>query len=196
MYKPIDTRLYPDTVGSTSRDKDRERLDTYLKLFNSAIERRITTLFHEVEGKYTVVYSTASLLKLASYLDKNLYIRVISLKELTEKINFTSMPSSIAKNEYDRLRKYEICEPTSSILFDLGMYVGEMMRFEQPEMYWEIEREQEYASYAFPILKTNHSEYSFSPYWRLIIFTHKLLKKKVNPEDIVSSYTKWKEPFL
>lgn len=178
--------LYPLIKKPTFLTKEQKALalkeldklfDEFLEIKRSRLEILFKTIWEETPHPYSIEL----LDDLELFLKENTSVKRLSESEFKTKvrsqINFSYLPSHLIKDEINRIRNYEFIEPTFSIIFDVSILFGELLIREVTNIYWDLEKREEYSGYGHPILKNDSLDYSICPSLIISAYCHNLVKK-------------------
>lgn len=83
--------------------------------------------------------------------------------KIRERINFTYLPQHLIEQEIARFPKFELREPTYSLIYDIGALLGELIIMNVEEVSWDLERDKEYYAYGHPVLKHKDVDFYICP---------------------------------
>lgn len=92
------------------------------------------------------------------------------------------------------IQKYKFREPTNSILFDLSIFIGELLIKDFPSVVWDIERNFELVDYNYLIVKNKNNKERFCPLFPLETIAIQLYENNIK-EDLKVTYEIWERHF-
>jgi|GEM_PF-1641046 len=123
------------------------------KWFLDVIPERVSTLrnvVHETHPKWEADYSRASLRVLSKWVKANVSMRKVTEQENEELIKQRSMTDFQAN--FMRERNEKLSYGSERIRFDVGIYLGEMLRKNVQNLEWQYEKRKQMASKGSPVL--------------------------------------------
>lgn len=165
----------------------------YLNWYLSIKDSRITEVYKKIFGSEIVVFSESRLIDLANYLIKNIHLEKISESDLKKKKDKLDKWVS----DIHRAPQYKFIEPTKSLIFDLGLYFGELIQHEVVGLEWDTVTSKKNIMYGHPVLVKKGISEKLSPQWIINIIAFQLLEgeKEKFITELLSGYKKWKNTF-
>ncbi len=179
MYDTIKRIEYINSDCFTGKEKlewfeenKKDRLNTFLEFFG-------------------LKHSKKELKKIYPILKKHLYTEPLSNEEtLDVKSNIPIAMESVVK-----LPEYKFIEPTNSILFDLSIFIGELLIHDFSTLFWDIETNLEFVDYNYLIVKNEAiPKERFCPLFSLETIAIQLYENRIE-NSLEDSYTIWEKNF-
>lgn len=190
MYPLIN---YPTHLVLDMSELSLANLEKYFTWFIGIKAERLEIISNAIWGNPIQIYDLPKLLTdVAHFIGKSFCIRMISQEELDSIINVKYLPEDMVERELARIRKYRFIEPTLSILFDISILLGELMKKEFPDLIWGLERKKDYANYGWPTIKRNENTFYFFPSSIVNRFSQDLYEKKVAEVHLLELFNTWK----
>lgn len=186
MYKIIDDL----PIDFDFHNKTKDELKLYFEWFFKHKEARLEELFSLIklaEGyeNWNADYSKGSFYTLGEWLEENVTIEKLTKEEYDKKRTLT--PAYIEIEDWDLTLK------TRSVLFDMGIYFGEVFIKNNQGLKWVqffTKRKQhiDQGHIIIPLKKDN-----LNPIWVMLVIGFKFAKKTANKNILKETYEMWEK---
>ncbi|KAB2916122.1 MAG: hypothetical protein F9K23_08410 [Bacteroidetes bacterium] len=171
-------------------------LDEYLNWFLSIKHGRLQLFYGLVFNTEKIDFSIDKLKAIYYFLKDNISTKPLSEVEIKQKKE--NLPLHVRNLNTNVDKEFKFVEPTFSLVFDLSIYIGELLLSEVPNLSWDIERDFDLVNYGVPkiIKNTQTKNEGFSPYWNLMTLTGQIYRNEADEDILIKYYNKWKDNLL
>jgi hypothetical protein len=182
---------FPNHIIREARKRNIKNVEDYFVWFNSIKDNRIVIINQAVFGQNKDEVNADSLQAIFYFLRANLHVRQRTMDEIQQEIN--RLPAHLQK--IHKIPDYQLTEPSLSIIFDVAIYLGELLRQDVPNLEWVMEKDKKMVFYGQPVLVREGSAIDLCPQWLIEIMVIQLIKNNTQEDRLVELYEKWKGNF-
>ena len=178
----------PDNIVQESTNMSLEDVKTYFNWFMSVKNERLKLFNNQVFNSSEVELSANRLQGIYYFFKDHLTVKERTSEEIEQER--MKLPEELRK--IHQIPDYEIVEPTHSIMFDAGIYFGELLRKEVPNTEWSIETDRKMANYGKPVLVKKGMNTDVNPFGVFYVIVLKIQKATIEEDFLFNTYQKSK----
>ncbi|MEL6850490.1 MAG: hypothetical protein AAFP92_18360 [Bacteroidota bacterium] len=163
-------------------------VDDYFEWFMSIKTQRLEKFCAKLFDSNHVKVQRSSLQAIQYFFCENLTTR----RRTKEEIELEKAKLPEALKVIHQIPEYEIIEPSFSIMFDAGIYYGELLCEEIDGVNWSIERDKKMASFGKPILIKKGIEQVVNPLGVFYVMALRIQKETLEEDMLINTYQKSK----
>jgi hypothetical protein len=163
----------------------------YFDWFLNIKEDRIKIFYNEIFKTKDVKLSINNLTQIYIFLKENIKVRTLNQEKIDKEQE--KLPQQI--RDIHKIDNYEFIEPTYSIIFDSGIYFGELLRKEILGLEWKPEMNRRMVYFGKPVLEKEGIKGSLEPIAIMYILANQMYKGTINSNRLIDLYVTWENIF-
>lgn len=191
MMNPYPEIKVPATINHDHLSMSKKDVQDYFDWFMSIKDERLKLFYQEVFVTKEVELSVEKLQAIYYIFKDRLNVRKRTPGEIEQER--TKLPKELQK--IHQVPDYEIIEPTNSIIFDAGIYFGELLRKEVSGLEWGIETDKKMANYGKSILVKEGVNIDLNPAGVFYVMVLRIQKGSIQEDILLDTYQKSKNKF-
>jgi hypothetical protein len=182
----------PAHINQINNNMSIEDTYNYFEWFINIKENRLYILYEQVFMKNNIEFSLYKLQALYYFFKNNIIARKRSIDEIEKER--LKLPEAI--RTIHKIPEYEFIEPTVSLIFDISIYFGELLRSEVSEIEWTIVDDKSMYSYGYPVLVKKNINSCLSPRWLIETCAIQIYENRFEEDGFTDMYNNWKNIFI
>lgn len=181
----------PKHIEQDNLQMSLEDVQNYFDWFMSVKDQRLNIFYQQVFKSDQAELSPDKLQAIYYFFKENLAIKERTPEEIEqEKLKLPKELQNIHK-----VTDYELIEPTHSIMFDAGIYYGELLRNDIEELNWSIEKDEKMIHYGKPILIKKGMNVDSNPAAVFYVMALRIQEGTINEDFLLKAYEHSKSKF-
>jgi hypothetical protein len=190
-YPEIDMNIFPEKKAPCFVIQDNSSLSLidvskHHDWFMNIKNKRLDIFCKEVFSTHKAELTENNLQVIYSYIQDNLVVR----KRTDEEIEKERRNLPLYLQKVHKVPDYDIIEPTFSIIFDAGIYFGELLMKDTNETSWEMERDINMIDYGKPIIINKDLGIRINPFAIFYLMILRIQDGKENKNILLDGYNK------
>lgn len=188
---------YPEIKAPKHIEQDNSKMSledvqNYFDWFISIKDKRLSIFCKQVFESEQVELSPEKLQAIYYFFKENLTIKKRTPEEIEQER--LKLPRDLQK--IHKVPDYELIEPTNSIMFDAGIYYGELMRKRITGLNWAIEKDKKMAHYGKPVLIKKGMDIDSNPAAVFYVMALRIQDGTINEDFLIKAYEQSKNKFM
>jgi len=179
-------------IVQDSSEMSLEDVQNYFNWFMAIKDERLSIFYQHVFNSAQVELSKNKLQAVYYFFKDNLAVKKRTSEEI--ELERSKLPEHLRKMH--KVPDYAFIEPTYSIIFDAGIYFGEILRKEIPPLKWDIEKDQTMVNYGKPVLIKEGINSDLHPSGLFHILAIQIQNNTDKEDRLLNLFTTWKDSFL
>lgn len=195
-YPEIKMSIYPEKKVPSFVIQDNSKMSLvdvskHYVWFMNIKNKRLDIFCKEVFSTHKAELTENNLQAIYSYIQDNLVVR----KRTDEEIEIERRNLPLYLQKVHKVPDYDIIEPTFSIIFDAGIYFGELLMKDTNETSWEIERDINMIDYGKPLIIKKDLGIRINPFAIFYLMILRIQDGTVKKNILLEGYNMTKNKF-
>jgi len=161
-------------------------IQAYFNWFKEIKDERFAYFMEYVYGKSFSGISDINLLGLQYLLRDSLRVRRKTALEINDERS--KLPDHLKR--IHKIKEYVFVEPSYSMIFDVGLFWGELLRSKFSSLEWEIESRPEMAQYG-ELCLNRKGQKTFCPVWIVYTLSIQVYEKRASEDRLKNLHEFW-----
>jgi len=194
--KNIDMNSYPELTVPKHIEQDNSKMSledvqNYFEWFMAIKDKRLSIFYNQVFRSEKVEFSEDKLQAIFYFFRENLTTKQLIPEEVERKR--LRLPKKLQK--IHKVLDYEFIEPTYTMMFDAGIYLGELLIKTISGLNWVIEKDDEMAHFGEPILMKKGMTIDANPTAVFYVMALKIKEGDIKEDFLLEAFNTNKDKF-